>query len=584
MIEPHTPIPQPPSDTPPAPPAFQLDELLRGPAAILVAILLLAAVTLALQATSGAWRGEFGGHPDEAAHYVTSLMMRDYVFGGGFPQNPMKFAQNYYNHYPRVALGHYPPGFYLMTAPWMAIFGTSTYSIMGFMALLSTMLALSGFLMARRRWDFLTALLAGAGVAVLPLTQRYTSLVMSDLALGLFCLAGAWAFGRFVATGKLRWSVAFGLLASCAAMIKGSGLMMALVPPAVILLAWRWDVLLNWRLWVAPPIVGILVVPWTKMTYAMANEGMQPWTPDYPVRSISFLLGQLRLELGWALLATTILGLVFILRPLFLPRTAEGEKRGLAPDDASMVAFPLCLLAFYTIVPSGFDERYLLPAVPACLVLTAWGIQSLAHLLAPRRPRTTMIAGALATVVAIVFFALTFRVPDKNFHGFHQVAEVVHGEFGDRLKSGSKERLEVLISSDANGEGAFIAEMAQMDRHRPTYTVQRASKMLASSDWLGRGYKTTFSDAPSLATGLRNSQVTWIVRDEESIKAKLGPHHILLGQALELPSQGSAAGIPPTGFSLVQQSFSITRKYHKAPTPLLLYRRVGGKLTTGPSE
>ncbi len=39
---------------------------------------LLLAVVVCLQIVSGAYRGEFGGYPDEPAHYVTSLMLRDY--------------------------------------------------------------------------------------------------------------------------------------------------------------------------------------------------------------------------------------------------------------------------------------------------------------------------------------------------------------------------------------------------------------------------------------------------------------------------------------------------------------------------
>ena len=56
------------------------------------------------QLFAGAYGSEFGGHPDEAGHYVTGLMVRDYV-ATGFPGSPMKFAGEYYRHYPKVALG-----------------------------------------------------------------------------------------------------------------------------------------------------------------------------------------------------------------------------------------------------------------------------------------------------------------------------------------------------------------------------------------------------------------------------------------------------------------------------------------------
>ena len=95
---------------------------------LLVAALLLVVVT-ALQIRSGAWHAEFGGHPDEAAHYVTGLMVRDYV-AQGFPGSPMAYAAGYYDHYPKVALGNWPPGFYAIQALWTLAFSVSRTSVM----------------------------------------------------------------------------------------------------------------------------------------------------------------------------------------------------------------------------------------------------------------------------------------------------------------------------------------------------------------------------------------------------------------------------------------------------------------------
>ena len=76
---------------------------------------------LLLQWTEGAYQAEFGGHPDEAAHYVTGLMIHDYV-AAGLPGNPMTFALEYYDHYPKVALGNWPPLFYVLQAGWTLLF------------------------------------------------------------------------------------------------------------------------------------------------------------------------------------------------------------------------------------------------------------------------------------------------------------------------------------------------------------------------------------------------------------------------------------------------------------------------------
>ena len=56
--------------------------------------LLLLALATALQCHNGAYSSEFAGHPDEAAHVVTSLMIRDYLVEG-LPslESPISFAR-----------------------------------------------------------------------------------------------------------------------------------------------------------------------------------------------------------------------------------------------------------------------------------------------------------------------------------------------------------------------------------------------------------------------------------------------------------------------------------------------------------
>src|SRR5262245_40822438 len=85
-------------------------------------LLILLIPVVALQWLHQDYRCEFGSEPDEAGHYVTGLMVRDYV-AAGCRGNPMHYGQEYYEHYPKVALGHWPPGFYLVQAAWTLPFG-----------------------------------------------------------------------------------------------------------------------------------------------------------------------------------------------------------------------------------------------------------------------------------------------------------------------------------------------------------------------------------------------------------------------------------------------------------------------------
>ena len=94
-------------------------------------------LSLMLQLHSGAWQSDFGAHADEGAHVVTSLMVRDYLAGGWQEEvHPLKYAQLYYDQFPKVAIGHYPPGFYgLASLP--LLLSRCSVSLLLFMAALS---------------------------------------------------------------------------------------------------------------------------------------------------------------------------------------------------------------------------------------------------------------------------------------------------------------------------------------------------------------------------------------------------------------------------------------------------------------
>lgn len=106
--------------------------------------LVIFAIVVNLQIASNAYRSEFGGYPDEPAHYVTSLMVRDYIAQFHF-SHPTNFAEDYYAHYPKVAFGHWPPLLYVVQGLWMLIFSPSRTSVLLELALLSTVLAFSFF-------------------------------------------------------------------------------------------------------------------------------------------------------------------------------------------------------------------------------------------------------------------------------------------------------------------------------------------------------------------------------------------------------------------------------------------------------
>ena len=82
------------------------------------------AAVVVLQLLSGAFSSAFGGYPDEPAHLVTSLMARDFLADANIQNltHPLQFARDYYYHYPKVAIGHWPPLFYAVAGVRFLIF------------------------------------------------------------------------------------------------------------------------------------------------------------------------------------------------------------------------------------------------------------------------------------------------------------------------------------------------------------------------------------------------------------------------------------------------------------------------------
>jgi hypothetical protein len=76
---------------------------------------------VAMQRLSGANAG-FGAYPDAPSHYLSGLMIHDYV-KAGIPKTPVAYASEYYAHMPSIAIGHWPPLFYVVLAFWMLCVG-----------------------------------------------------------------------------------------------------------------------------------------------------------------------------------------------------------------------------------------------------------------------------------------------------------------------------------------------------------------------------------------------------------------------------------------------------------------------------
>ncbi|HVT91578.1 MAG TPA: glycosyltransferase family 39 protein [Bryobacteraceae bacterium] len=488
----------------------------------LAVFLLLFGYSAVLQHWNGAFGAEASGESDEAAHVVTGLMAHDYV-ARGFPGAPFDFAKEFYLHYPKVAIGHWPPFLYALLSGWMLPFPASIPSLVFLMALLAALFAwlLYGAVL-REFGSQPAAALAGFFLLSVPLMERFGGLIMADLPLALWSVAAALAWGRYLDSERLRHAVLFALFSSCAILTKGDGLQLAMLPPLTILATRRWRLAGAKGPWLAAILVAALCLPWTAITMKLVTPTMQNgagWA--FSRIALPFYLIQLSHGAGGLIAALAVVGILV----RFAPPFREAAPGGLW---VSMAALLFADIVFHAAVPAGLEPRYLITGMFPLLLFAAAGVDRIG------RKRKRYVIAAAAAVTAL-FFLFTFRITPKYSFGFAEAA-------ADIVADPTLSHAAVLASSDRDGEGLLISEIALRERRNGHY-VLRASKMLASSDWNRMNYRLRYSTAAAVA-GLLNTLAVDVVVIDETPGVMHFQHHDLLREAVQGP-EWRLAGVYP---------------------------------------
>jgi Dolichyl-phosphate-mannose-protein mannosyltransferase len=244
---------------------------------VLQIVLLLAASVIGflyLQMCHGGFTSDLGGDPDEAAHAVTALMVRDYLVGS-LGTSPLAFASNYYEIFPKVALGHYPPGYYLPAAIALSL-SCSPGVLIAMQAVWAATLAMLGWLFARRWITEGDGLLAIFPALILLLNNEVVRVgchVLSDLQLAALVFAAFWAWHQYLRRPSWRAGLAFGFLAAAAILTKGSAMGLAGVPLLTVLLGRRWQDVKTFHWWASAIPVLFLAGPWMAYSVRFTQEG-----------------------------------------------------------------------------------------------------------------------------------------------------------------------------------------------------------------------------------------------------------------------------------------------------------------------
>lgn len=479
-------------------------------------------LALLLQWLGGVYASELDGNADEAAHFVTGLMVRDYLLSG-FHVAPLRYAELYYLHYPKVAIGHWPPGFYILQAAWTLIFPPSGYSVLVLMALITGAVGALIYHLSRRQFGEWGAMLLGAGFVALPVVQEDTGAVMSESLLALTGLLAAAAFGRFLESDSWKDSVAFGAWTLATIFVKGNGWALVLLPPIAIVLSKRWRVLLGWKIWAGAAVV-LLIVPWQLFTLRWASAGWNNSGLHFIVNAAPAFLSLLAHSPGIVVAALAVLGMGVT---CVVPWVRAGKISGFW---AAMTAMVAATWAFHTLVPAGIDERKMILGLPELLLLAGAGT----HWIAQRSKNRNLAGVAVAAAATIAFLALAFHIPKKTPDHFGDAAEAA-------LKLFPNHDDVLFVAARSEPEGAFIATVATREP-RPGHFVLRSSKILSEGSWRGDDEHLIYHDPEQVEQVLEGFDVRAIAldlhskADDNRLLAKTIAMHPNVWLPVELPA------------------------------------------------
>jgi len=402
---------------------------------------------------------QFSGNGDEASHFVTGLMIRDYLVQD-FGHNPVPFAKAYYLHYPKVAFGSWPPLMHLGLALWMLVFPPIRESAALYTDLLTAVLAISAAMFARRSLPLVLAGAVGAAVWLSPLIQELDQEFLADLQYGLIAMACIYLFASYVDDSRPMHAAWFGLALLGAVMTKNNALFLAISVPLVILLTRSFQLLRRWDFWLSLVPAVLFVGVWQYLTLPFNTYNMAGRNAETAVSKL-FAANFVDLaKIAWIGLLPFILWGVY--RVVVVPLMDSGRVRSC---DAASFALMLGAPLFHSLLPHGAHERYLTPCLAPLLI---FAIEGGRDLLARLRfmPNSARLAAAAALVVlpaAAQPVGLRF---DSNF-----------GTAAAQIINRFPAEQSVLISGYFGAESALIAELAVRDR-RPGLYALRATKIL----------------------------------------------------------------------------------------------------------
>lgn len=493
-----------------------------------LAFVILYIVALMVTFTSQYLRDVYGAElfSDATGHYITTLMVHDYLLTG-FSGNPLEYAREYFIHYPSIRIGNNPPTFYALSAPWALLTSDTIASALALSAILAALYcAIVGF-WACRLHSFAIGLTAAIFVGMLPSFQRITGEFLIDIPIGIASLLAIFVYAKFLHRPSLKLAVGFSALALLALWIKGSAIFLGLMVPLAVLVSGRYALLKRWEFWLPALIVGLFILPWYLYTFRTFTAGVKTqWDLTYPFLAAA---GYTKIFIMNFTLPGFALGVAGLWDRL---RFIRANRNTYEADQWSVIiALLFAVLIFQIFLPVNILQRYMITAFGPFAMLLWPGAVFCGRFIAERLPRSPVLSENLRTKFPQMVFALglAFMLTAALTTGpkpSNQMRPVAH-QVAASLPANNPV---VVIGSDGSREATFMAELAQLDRQRPSMIAIRGGRLFGDkSGFMNVDYKPRFNTTEEVLGELERLGIALVIVDRAAA-AQLWAHNKMLAE------------------------------------------------------
>ncbi|APW36766.1 hypothetical protein RD110_05815 [Rhodoferax koreense] len=390
---------------------------------------------------------------DSSRHAMNGVFIRDFILEGGL-RHPIEYAKAYYEKYPGINIGFYPPFLYVTAAPFYALLGASHDVAQLVIGLYALGAGVCIYLICLRAMDGLTALAIAICVLASPGVLLWARQVQPDVPAAALLLATAYSLIRHLQGGRRAWLFATAL---CLGLAMLTRVQTVFAVPAVLFFVFgpRYEGRPALRIRLTALAIGSLVaLPAVLMAayFSQMNQSLVVQMAGRPAflswQNWFWYFNVLPRQIGWP-------AVVFVLAGIGAGCMVS-LRRGMPVPMRVVLAMLCCSWLFFTVV-SNKEPRFNLPSLPLLFILAAMGLFAVLPRLA--RVSSVLLAGWLVFQAAVAG-------PAPVVTGFKEAALLAQA----LTPPGAN----VLVS--ARRDGSFIFNMRTLGERRDI-GVRRADKL-----------------------------------------------------------------------------------------------------------